>query len=125
MKRSLRNGIGAVAAGALLVIVAVAGFIVVPEHKPHKVATYRQVPENSNGPTRGAVVCNPGPQYYQPASVPTPEPGNCEVRMTHLAPSHTLYDVLRVLPWALAIIGVLLVALGLIRYARVGDQRVP
>lgn len=109
----MRNGIGIVAAGALLLIAAVSGFIVVPEHKPHKVTTYRQVPElDYPRLTPGAVSCDPVKRI-------------CETKVrTYLVPSHTLYDVLRVAPWALAIVGALLAVVGLVRYARPEGQRV-
>jgi hypothetical protein len=124
MKRSLRNGIGAVAAGALLLVAAVSGFIIVPEHKPHTVTTYRQVPKLPYPQlTPGAVACSPGP--VPSGVVPVPSVGYCEVGVRTLVPSHTLYDLLKVAPWALAIVGALLAVIGLIRYARAAGERVP
>ena len=111
MKRSLRNGIGTVTAGAILLIAAVSGFIIVPEHKPHKVTTYRRVRElDYPRLTPGAVSCDSAKRI-------------CEVKVrTYLAPSHTLYDALRITTWALLIIGLLLVAIGLARYARLEPE---
>jgi hypothetical protein len=80
----------------------------VPEHKPHTVTTYTEVVENPAGPTPGALSC---------AS------GYCKVKVrTYIEPSRTLYDALRITTWALLIVGLLLAAVGLVRYVRVGSN---
>ena len=96
-----RKGIGAVAVGACLLIAAVVGFVVVPEHKPGSKIVARSGPTlelTCAGPLNGGI------------------PPNCVESGTGL--SRTLYNALKVATWALVIVGVLLVAMGLIRYAR-------
>lgn len=93
MGRMSRRGIGAVAVGAVLLTAAVVGFIVVPEHAP-------------------------GLSSDLSCAGWSPAPPRC-----HTGWSQTAYDVARIATWALAILGALLVAMGLIRYARPEAQR--
>ena len=80
----MRKGVGAVAVGAVVLIAAVAGFVIVPDHAPQFICA-----------GFGAVTGN------QCAGWP-----------------RSTYDGARIATWALAIVGALLVAMGLIRYAR-------
>lgn len=91
-----RAGLGAVAVGAVLLVGAVAGFIVVPEHKP------------------GSYVARQGPTLPLECATGGGVPANCVAAGL----SRTAYDALRIVTWALLIVGGLLVAMGLIRYAR-------
>lgn len=103
-----------VALGAVLLVASVAGFIIVPEHKPHRVTVLKRIPENPNGLTRGAVSCTQGTLFSGPY---------CNKKVKTLAGlSQTLYDALRITTWAVLIVGALLVAIGLIRYARLGPR---
>jgi disulfide bond formation protein DsbB len=81
--------------GALLLIGAAAGFVVVPEHHPLSIA---DTCSNSWWGT-------PCPAGIVPAG-PT----------SHL--SRTAYDALRMTTWAFLIVGAVLVAAGLVSYAR-------
>jgi hypothetical protein len=90
-----RKGIGAVALGAVVLIAAVAGFIIVPEHEPGIASSY---------------TCLNSLAFSLP-------PG------CHTGLSRAAYDGLRIGTWAVLIVGVLLVAMGLIRYARPGGAR--
>lgn len=69
--------------GTLLLAVAVVGFVIVPEHKPH----LAPAPGWWGGPYR-------------------------------VGWSQTAYDAARIGTWALLIVGVILLAVGLIDYAR-------
>jgi hypothetical protein len=91
-----RGAVLVVALGAVLLIAAVAGFIVVPEHSPGRVVLYE-----CGDAFSGTRTCH----------------------RTLPGWSRTAYDVLRVTTWALAIIGVVFVAMGLIRYAQPEVQR--
>lgn len=71
-----------------------AGFVVLPEHRSEFVQT---CPHNAN--FCGSLVA------------------------VHVGLSRALYDTLRITTWALAIIGALLVAMGLIGYAQPGVER--
>jgi hypothetical protein len=73
--------------GVMLLISAVAGFVIVPEHRP--------------GVAVDASCGGWGP---------------CATGITALSP--TAYDVLRIGTWAALIVGTVLVALGLIRFAQ-------
>ncbi len=84
-----RAGVGAVAVGAVLLIGAVAGFVIVPQHAPQSVC--------------GGWGALGGPQCA--------------------GWSRSAYDAARIATWALLIVGALLVAMGLIRYARPGGVR--
>jgi hypothetical protein len=98
-----RSGLGAVATGAVLLTAAVVGFVVVPEHKPGFAQVFRP----------RSAVSHP--------DIPIVEgPNNTVEVTTRVGWSKSTYDALRVVTWALVIGGVLLVAIGLIRYARPG-----
>jgi hypothetical protein len=88
------------ALGALLLIAAVAGFVIVPEHKPNITYADPGIPSAACGP--------PIPGIYQASGCTAIRSGV----------SHTLYDGLRIATWAVLIVGVLLVVVGLINYAR-------
>jgi hypothetical protein len=77
--------------GVLLVIAAVAGFIIVPEHVPTT---------TSLGACPGTI----------------PSPGPCRTVHTGFA-SQSVYDAARIGTWAALIIGSVLIVLGLIRFA--------
>jgi hypothetical protein len=83
-----KRSLAAVAIGAALLVAAVAGFVVVPEHKP--------IPPQ----------CAHGQDYLCPE--PTP-PG---AYVAH-GLSKGAYDALRIGTWALVILGVIVVGLGL------------
>jgi hypothetical protein len=85
----MRRSAVTISLGALLLIAAVAGFVIVPEHKP--------VPATCG---QGSAVGCPIGGSYLPSGL-----------------SQTVYDVLRVATWAVLIVGVLLVIVGLINYA--------
>jgi hypothetical protein len=89
-----RGGIGAVVAGALLLIAATVGFVLVPEHHPGSFQT-----------------------------CPNGAPGCVSLVTVHTGLSRPAYDALLVATWALLICGVLTVVVGLIRYARPEVQR--
>jgi hypothetical protein len=91
----MRRSAVAISLGALLLIAAVAGFVIVPEHKPVP-ATCGQ-----GGPTVG---CFSGGSYSSSGL------------------SQTVYDGLRIAAWAVLIVGGLLVTVGLINYARPRPQ---
>ena len=80
--------------GVVLLIAAVAGFVIVPEHGP--------------GSTAGADVVIPGTN----TSVPAPGP------VVVYGWSQTVYDAARIGTRAALIVGAVLVVLGLIRFAR-------
>ena len=87
MAASRRRPAGLIALGAVFLIAAVVGFVVVPEHAP---------------------------QFFD-------EPSGCIGAFCHLVNlgwSRTLYDALRIATWAVLIVGVLVVIVGLIGYAR-------
>lgn len=92
-----RRGIGTVAIGIVLLLAAVAGFIVVPEHKPGSVLV---APNGDRGPqacTHELVI-------------------DCHQVATGL--SQRAYDVLRTETWALLVVGALLVAISRVRHSR-------
>jgi hypothetical protein len=99
----MRKGIGTIAAGAVLLIAAVAGFVVVPEQKP-------------------------GWKYVPPIGVSSCQadglggPTSCKTVTTGV--SRPVYDTMRIATWALLIVGTLTVAVGLTRYARPGAAAV-
>lgn len=104
-----RKGLGAVAVGAVLLIAAVVGLIVVPEHHP----TSRSELVTSEGQVVRecfSTGSQGGPYTYR--GVP------CHDATITSGPSQTLDDAVRIATWALAIFGACVVALGLIRYAR-------
>lgn len=112
-----RKGIGAVALGGVLLIAAVTGFIIVPEHKPGTTPSATVKPVNAN---------NLAANSYCPGGDPTlvvPRDFQCPGPPRKIGLSHTAYDGLRIATWALAILGVLTVVTGLIRYARPGSER--
>jgi hypothetical protein len=82
----------AIAVGAVLLIAAAAGFIIVPEHAPSLTLGY-------SCPTRAPGVTNEG-------------------LCVHQGLSQTVYDALRIATWAALILGVLVAATGLIWTAR-------
>ena len=86
-----RKGFGAVMAGAVLLIAAVVGFILVPEHKPAIRDTYDCLNDYTFRPL----------------------PASCLAGL-----SRTAYDAARIGTWAAVVVGTLLVVMGLIRYAR-------
>jgi hypothetical protein len=96
----VKRYLAAVAVGAILLVAAVVGFVVLPEHKPGSMIVAR------SGPTL-ALTC---------ASNSGGIPADCVQVATGL--SRTLYDVLRVTTWACLIVGALVVVIGLIGYAR-------
>jgi hypothetical protein len=82
--------------GAVLLIAAVAGFIVALEHTPGT-----QLVDAQGQPLAGC------------------DPGACAgTSVVHIGWAQATYDVVRVLTWALAIVGALLVVMGMIRYSR-------
>lgn len=83
-----RAGVGAVTVGAVLLIAAVAGFVIVPGHAP-------------------------GLSSDMSCAGWSPAPPRCHTGWSQMA-----YDVARIATWTLAIVGALLVVMGLIRYAR-------
>jgi hypothetical protein len=99
----VRKGIGAIAVGAVVLIAAVVGFVVIPEHKPG----WKYVPPIWYDHVRyGVNSCEPN------------GPGIPSCPKVAIWPSRPVYDTLRIATWALLIVGALAVALGLIRYAR-------
>jgi hypothetical protein len=72
--------------GTVLLLGAVAGFVIVPEHKPAVIG---------------------GSQW-----------GGYLLGGTSVGWSHTAYDAARIGTWALLIVGAILIAVGLISYAR-------
>jgi hypothetical protein len=102
------RGFVAIAVGAVLLIAAAAGFIIVPEHAPGF---------GYGVPGRPAVICS-GPA--------TPEEAHTALagcRTLHPGLSRTAYDALRIATWAALILGVLVAAMGLIQTARVRPER--
>lgn len=97
----MRKGIGSIAAGAVLLIAAVAGFVIVPEHQPG----WKYVPPIWHDNVRYSVGSCDGNGY---PSCPTVATG----------PSRPVYDGLRIATWAVLIVGALTVAVGLARYGR-------
>ena len=94
------------AVGAVLLIAAAAGFIVVPEHAPGSVMV-----DNVSG----AVV----DQCATPEVIPGGGVPPCtETHIVHTGLSQTGYDVARVATWACVIVGVLVMVVCLIGYAR-------
>ena len=85
--------------GALLLIAAVAGFVIVPEHMPNITYTDPRFPSAACGPPSIAI-----------------QPQGCTTIRSGV--SHTVSDGLRIATWAVLIVGVLLVTVGLINYAR-------
>jgi hypothetical protein len=101
VKAMRRKGLGTVAVGAVLMIAAVAGFVIVPEHTPGTAIV--SVPPN------GPRVCGSGGN--QPC-------GDATTAIVATGLSRTAYDVARIATWALVIVGALVVAMGLTRYGR-------
>jgi hypothetical protein len=96
----MRRAAVTISLGALLLIAAVAGFVIVPEHMPN--ITYA----DPGVPFVGCVAPSPG----------LIQPHGC--RTIRSGVSHTVYDGLRIATWAVLIVGALLVTVGLINYAR-------
>jgi hypothetical protein len=94
MERRRAGGV-IIALGVLLLIAAVVGFVIVPEHVPM---------DEQLGQCGGPLTL--------------PYPGPC--RIVHYGFSQTLYDAVKIATWAALIVGAVLVALGLIRFARRG-----
>ena len=98
-----------VGVGATLLIAAVVGFVVVPEHRPTSrtglVSQGRVVPLEQCASIDGMTIDGV-------RGVP------CHNATITSGPRRTLYDTLRITTWVLAIIGGVFVVLGLIRYAR-------
>lgn len=103
MGRSALN----ISLGAILLIAAVAGFIIVPEHAATVTYFDPAVPQAACGPPNQGIAQAPG----------------CTT--VHSGVSHTAYDLLRVATWAVLIIGVLLAIVGLIHYARADRGQLP
>jgi hypothetical protein len=103
------RGFVAIAVGAVLLIIAAAGFIIVPEHKPY--VTY-------GDPAHPKVNCESGPPAPEPPGVVVGGFWSRGCQTYHHFPSHTEYDALRIATWAALILGVLVAATGLIRTAR-------
>jgi hypothetical protein len=83
----------AVVVGAILLVAAVVGFVVVPEHTPGT-----QLVDAQGHPLAGC------------------DPGACAgTNVVHIGWAQTTYDVARVFTWAVLIVGALVVVLGLIR----------
>lgn len=78
--------------GALMLIGAVAGFIIVPEYKP------------------------------VPAGTPFDFRGYTLTSQVAIGLSQTAYDALRITTWALVIVGVIVVLVGVIRYWRASGR---
>jgi hypothetical protein len=92
----MRRPLVSIAVGAVLLIMAVAGFVIAPEHAPG----VEQVGRDQFGNCQAIG-----------------ENGNtCHYIATGL--SQTLYDVVRIATWGLLIVGVLLAVVGLIHYGR-------
>ncbi len=111
-----RRAVGAVAVGAALLIAAVAGFIIVPEHKPSTRDEWRL----DDGQIVSQCYSDNGFQYTYYESGTTHQ---CFDVAIASGPPRAAYDGLRILSWGLAIVGALFVAIGLIRYARPGPER--
>ena len=129
-----RSGVGAVAAGAVLLIAAAVGFIVVPEHRPQtrtELLTGVPCPTSQQDCKLSSAQAAEGqtrPQCYPENQATATGPmnyGNRQCWYVAIAsgPSKPLYDGLKIVTWALAIVGGLLVVTGLIRYARPEVQR--
>jgi hypothetical protein len=93
----MRRAVIVVVVGSVLLVGSVVGFVIVSEHKPQFI---------------GGDVVIPGTSSTVPSDF-----GHW------LGWSHTAYDAARIGTWALLIAGVLLVALGLINYARRSRHR--
>lgn len=107
---------GILSAGAVLLIAAAAGFIVVPEHAPaSRLVGYRP----ADGGQMDQALC----QAEGPAS------GACKgYHPGHdvaVGLSRTAYDVLRVGTWACVIVGLILVLVGLITTWRRSTSAIP
>lgn len=99
----MRKGLASIIVGTALLIVTVAGFVIVPEHRPS--ARVVEKPQSVVG-------C--GSDVYTPS---VPGGPTCFVSVpTGL--SRTAYDVLLIATWAVMIIGALLIVVGVITYAR-------
>jgi hypothetical protein len=99
----MRRGGLSIISGALLLIAAVAAFVIVPEHMP---ATQTTTVAPVNG------YCPGVPGVVQPRDFACPGP-------THsVGLSRTTYDIARISTWAVLIVGALLVIVGLLNYSR-------
>jgi hypothetical protein len=101
----MRRSVLIITLGALLLIAAVAGFVVVPEHSPGLGSV--QVPTHSSR-------C---PSGFYPTLGGAPGLESCPQDVVTGLPQ-TSYDALRIATWAVLIVGVLLVIVGLVSFAR-------
>lgn len=102
----MRKGVALIVVGVAFVIVAVAGFVIVPQHAPKTTFSERA--------RDGTPTCVP----FGPTGFEGNQPYNCVKVVTRAGPSRSTYDALRITTWALMIVGALLIVMGLIGYAR-------